>query len=182
MEIKNQWVVYERRDDLYFCGLKDDFPILEHLNSKVRQYKSKRAASCAISRILDSHIECCDFVPVYIECREVPDIAEEITSDPAEAPTEKRTQATVYSLTYNDGTWETVTSYWKIAMVKKKIGRRFVFGVIDAKTARNGYLYAFETDGEKAWEFFCESVYKSGIGSIKKLMGEQITPQKGGMQ
>lgn len=181
MEIKNQWVVHERRDDLYFCGLKDDCPVLEPLNSKVRQYKSKRAATCAISRILDSHIECCDFVPMYIECKEVPDITEEITPEPVDAPTEKSTQATVYSLIYNDGMWETVTSYWKISMVKKKIGGRYVFGVIDAKTARNGYLYAFESNGEKAWEFFCESVYKSGIGSIKKLMGEQIR-QKGGMQ
>lgn len=181
MEIKNQWVVHELRDDLYFCGIKDDCPVLEPLNSRVRLYKSERAANCAIPRILESHIECCDFAPMYIEYAEVPDIAEEIMSAPAETPAEKKSQAAVYNLTYNDGKWNTVTSYWKITMLKKTVNGRYVFGVVDAKTAQKGYLYDFGANGEKAWEFFCECIYKSGIESIKKMMGEQLT-RKGGMQ
>lgn len=181
MEIKNQWVVHELRDNLYFCGIKDDCPVLEPLNSRVRQYKSERAANCAISRILESHIECCDFVPMYIEYAEVPDITEEIIPAPAETPAEKKSQAAVYNLTYNDGKWETVTSYWKIAMFKKTISGRCIFGVVDPKTAQKGYLYDFGSNGEKAWEFFCERIYKSGIESVKKMMGEQLT-REGGMQ
>lgn len=181
MEIKNQWVVHELRDNLYFCGIKDDCPVLEPLNSRVRLYKSERAANCAIPRILESHIECCDFTTMYIEYAEVPDIAEEIMSAPAETFAKKKSQADVYNLVYNDGKWTTVTSYWKIAMLKKAVNDKCFFGVVDAKTNQKGYLYDFGTKGEKAWEFFCECIYKSGIESVKKMMGEQLT-RKGGMQ
>lgn len=181
MKIKNQWVVHELRDNLYFCGIKDDCPVLEPLNSRVRLYKSERAANCAIPRILEAHIECCDFTPMYIEYAEVPDITEVIMSAPAEAPSKKKSQAAVYNLTYNDGKWDTVTSYWKIAMLKKTVNGRCVFGVVDAKTARQGYLHDFGADGGKAWEFFCECIYKSGVESVKKMMGEQLT-RKGGMR
>ena len=78
MEIKDKWVVHEIRDNLYFTGMNhENYPVLESLNSRVRQYNSKRAAGCAIRRIGESGIECCEFVAEYIKLEEIPDVSDD---------------------------------------------------------------------------------------------------------
>lgn len=78
MEIRDKWVVCETRDKLYFTGMNsDNYPVLESLSSRVRQYNSKRAAECAIRRIKESGIECCEFTAEYIKSEEVPDFSED---------------------------------------------------------------------------------------------------------
>lgn len=78
MEIKDKWVVHEIRDNLYFTGMNhENYPVLESLNSKVRQYNSKRAAECAIRRIEESGIECCEFIAEYIKLEEIPDVSDD---------------------------------------------------------------------------------------------------------
>lgn len=78
MEIKDKWVVHEIRDNLYFTGMNpENYPVLESLNSRVRQYKSKRSAECAVRRIEESGIECCEFVAEYIKLEEIPNVSDD---------------------------------------------------------------------------------------------------------
>ena len=68
MKIEGKWAVHETRDDRYFTGMdKENFPVLESMNSRVRLYKNKRAAECAIRQIMQTGIEYCEFVAEYIE-------------------------------------------------------------------------------------------------------------------
>lgn len=164
MQIVDKWVVHETRDDMYFTGMSSsNYPVLEHLNSRVRLYKNKRAAECAISRIQDTGIEYCDFTAEYIECADVQDV-----------PKEPETQSPVFAEVKDRSGWETVYACAKpltlseefankkvrfadISLCRKVIANQEIFGVI----ALDGKLYSAGIGGgETALKFFLEEYYK----------------------
>ncbi len=163
MEIKNKWVVHEKRDDLYFTGMGgNDFPVLERINSRVRAYKSERSAKMAINRI--GAVECCEFEAVYIEREEVPDVPADTVPDksvPALAEVKEpngweRVFACAKPPTVNDEVGGKTAKFAKIALCRKVVANHEMFGVI----ARDGKLYSAGLGGgEAALRFFLEEYY-----------------------
>lgn len=82
MQIKNKWVIHETHDDGYFVGHSEGVPVFEPLTSRTRTYQTKGYAMKAIGQI--KRIECQDYVPEYIENREVPDIPKDKPSNSKE--------------------------------------------------------------------------------------------------
>lgn len=167
VEINNKWVVHEKRDDVYFTGMgSGDYPVFEHLNSRVRTYKSERSAKMAINRIGER--EYCEFEAVYIAREEVPNVPEDKPSDKGEntAPVlaevkEPDGWGTVYACakppTLDDEIARRPVKFAQIALCRTVIAGREIFGVI----AADGKLYsAGFGGGETALRFFLEEYYK----------------------
>ena len=143
MEIRDRWVVREVRDNLYFTGMNpENYPVLESLNSRVRQYKSKRSAECAVRRIEESGIECCEFVAEYIKLENVPDVPADkpVTAVPSDQQKEP-------PIIKNDGGWETVDSFGKKGQVHSRFSARTVSCAASASTRREHGHGTATTDG-----------------------------------
>lgn len=158
MLIENKYVVRETRDNLYFTGMNsENFPVLESLNSRVRTYKSEKAAKMAINCI--GAVEYCDFIVEFIKSEEVPDV-------PKDKPPEPPKMVPVY----DDSEWEEVlvcavpprkpgdaATLSKIALCRRQTGGREIFGV---KTADSSLYSAGFGEGETALRRFLEEYYK----------------------
>lgn len=167
MRIADKWVVHETRDDMYFTGMSpDNYPVVEHLNSRVRQYRSKRAAECAISRIEESGIEYCEFVAEYIECADVQDVSSDIPQENPESEKPAFTEVTDWSswekvlafakpLTIADEVAGKKIRFAKIMLCRTIITNQEIFGVI----ARDGKLYSAGIGGGKnAVDYFLDEI------------------------
>lgn len=152
MLITNKWVVREVHGDGYFAGGRS----CEPLTSRTRRYRTRSNAQRAINQI--KRLECQEFVPEYIENREVPDVPKDKSSEPPK-------MAVV-----NDASeWETVfvcavpprelggaATFSKIALCRRQVGDREIFGVL----AADGKLYSAGLGGgETALRRFLEEYY-----------------------
>ncbi|MCM1275500.1 MAG: hypothetical protein NC299_09050 [Lachnospiraceae bacterium] len=163
MEIKDKWVVHERRDDVYFTGMGEgDYPVLERLNSRVRTYKSERSAKMAINRIGER--EYCEFRAVYIKCEDVPDVPADTV--PEETPPKlaevgdpsgwEAVFACAKPPTLTEEIERLPVKFAKIALCRKVIANKEIFGVSTA----DGKLYSAGIGGgEAALRFFLEEYY-----------------------
>lgn len=157
MLIENKYVVRETRDNVYFTGMNsNNYPVLESLNSRVRTYKSEKAAKMAILRI--GTVECCEFAVEYIKSEEVPDVPQDKPSEPPKM-----------ALVNDASEWETVfvcavpprelggsAVFSKIELCRRQVGDREIFGVL----AADGKLYSAGLGGgETALRRFLEEYY-----------------------
>ena len=162
MKIADKWVVHETRDDRYFTGMdKENFPVLESLNSRVRLYKNKRAAECAVRQIMQTGIEYCEFVAEYIEHSDVDDVPED------EKPPDNQ---------YVDklgNVWEKLDKFGPI----KYLRRTTESGTSFAMTNSAGELLDLG-DGELfAWRRYCREREEAGAEVIRRrLMSEGKNP------
>ncbi len=168
MEIKDKWVVREVRDNLYFTGMNpENYPVLESLNSRVRQYKSKRSAECAVRRIEESGIECCEFVAEYIKLENVPDVPADKPA--AAAPSDEQKEPPIIK---NDGGWETVDSFGKkgqVQYLRKREALRYIFAV----QCEDGELRSFGFDEKRAWTWYSNYRRDIGVRRIEERPGKQ---------
>lgn len=168
MEIKDKWVVREVRDNLYFTGMNsENYPVLESLNSRVRQYSSKRAAECAVRRIEESGIECCEFVAEYIKLEDVTDVPADkpVTA----APSDQQKEPPIIK---NDGGWETVDSFGKkgqVQYLRKREALRYIFAV----QCEDGELRGFGFDEKRAWTWYSNYRRDIGVRRIEERPGKQ---------
>ncbi len=164
MKITNKRAVHETRDDRYFTGMdKENFPVLESLNSRVRLYKNKRAAECAIRRIAESGIEYCEFAAEYINDTNVPDVPE----DGNDGKTDNQ---------YTDkqgNVWELLDKFGPIKYLRRttESGTSFAMTNADKDILDLG-------DGELfAWHRYCREREEAGAEVIRRrLISEGKSP------
>lgn len=164
MKIVDKWVVHETRDDMYFTGMSpSNYPVLEHLNSRVRQYKSRRAAECAIGRIHDTGIEYCDFTAEYIEYADVQDVSEDpkqeslVLAEVKDLSGWEKVFAFAKPPTLSDELAKKKVRFADISLCRKGIANQEIFGVVTL----DGKLYSAGIGGgETALKFFLEEYYK----------------------
>lgn len=165
MKITDKWVVHETRDDRYFTGMdKENYPVLESLNSRVRLYKNKRAAECAIRHILQSGIEYCEFVAEYIEHLDVDDVPED----------EKALGKDKLQYTDKQGNvWELLDKFGPVKYLRRKTES----GTSFAMTNSGGDLLDLG-DGELfAWHRYCKEREEAGAEVIRRrLVSEGKNP------
>ena len=166
MKIEGKWVVHETRDERYFTGMdKENYPVLESLNSRVRLYKNKRAAECAIRQIMQTGIEYCEFVAEYIEHLEVDDVSED-----EKAPDNKDNNR------YTDkqgNVWELLDRFGPV----KYLRRTTESGTSFAMTNTCGEILDLG-DGELfAWHRYCREREEAGAEVIRRrLVNEGKSP------
>lgn len=169
MKITDKWVVHETRDDRYFTGMgKENFPVLESLNSRVRLYKNKRAAECAIRQIMRSGIEYCDFVAEYIKHLAVDDVPDD------EKPPDNKDKPRGNQYTDKLGNvWELLDKFGPV----KYLRRTTESGVCFAMTNTDRDIIDLG-DGELfAWHRYCKEREEAGAEVIRRrLISEGKSP------
>lgn len=160
MKITDKWVVHETRDDRYFTGMsKENYPVLESLNSRVRLYKNKRAAECAIRHILQSGIEYCEFVAEYIEHLDVDDVPE----DGKEPPGNKNRYTDRHG-----NVWDLLDKFGPV----KYLRRTTESGTSYAMTDELGDIFDLG-DGEIfAWHRYCRAREEAGAEVIRRRLAK----------
>lgn len=163
MLIENKWVVYDDRNDVYYTGDDcDGKPVMGSLDSRVRVYKSERAAKGAINHIYDVGNEYVTFYwllkPRYIERMEVPDAPQEDKDEMNEPP-----------IIQNDGAWKVIDSFGRIKYVKKITTASPLFAVLDD----NGDLRSFGFNELKAWLWYSD---------LRRSVGERRIIERGVMK
>ena len=188
MLIENKWVVYDQRDDAYYTGDREGGPIFESLNSRVRVYKSEKAAKSAIRYIYGTgseRVEFCDLRAVYIEHEDVPD-----------APDDEPDKDSELREVTDPSGWEDVfacakpipnsaqqlgqtVSFLNIRLCRKTIGNREIFGVY----AADGKLYSAGLDGgEIALKRFLEEYYNYLLPRVSRQSGNPTNPERGNVE
>lgn len=165
MLIENRWVVYETRTRLYYAGNdKNGLPTPQPLSANTRQYKTQRAAKCAIDRISD--VEYYNFVTEYIEAQEVPnDEIEAITSALVEVA-DPNGWREVYGFAV-PGT----EKFSKIRLCLKVKDGMELFGL----KKEDGKIYsAGFGGGEKVLRVFCEACYDFLLPRVTRQFCERI--------
>lgn len=153
MVIENKWVVFETRTGMYYAGNNENGrPDPEPLSGKTRQYRTQRAANCAIDRISEIS-EGYNFVAKHIEQKEVPD-ADENTDKHMNRMAEV-TDAAGWKEVYGFAVPGT-DKFAKIKLCLKELNGIEIFGVKKS----DGKLYsAGFNGGEAALKCFCKECY-----------------------
>lgn len=166
MLIKDKWVVFETRTKLYYAGNdKSGFPAPRPLSAETRQYKTRRAAMCAIDRISDI-TEYYSFRPEYIENKEVPESEIEAISAELAEVSDPSGWKEVYAFAV-PGT----ENFSKIRLCMNNANGVEMFGV----KKEDGKIYsAGFGGGEKALRVFCEYCFDFLLPRVTRQEMERI--------
>lgn len=166
MLIKDKWVVFETRTKLYYAGNdKSGLPTPKPLSAETRQYKKRRAAMCAIDRI-SGITEYYNFVPAYIENKEVPESEIEVISAELAEVADPSGWKEVYAFAV-PGT----ESFSRIRLCLNNANGVELFGVKKA----DGKIYsAGFGGGEKALRIFCEACFDFLLPRVTRQERERL--------
>lgn len=166
MLIEDKWVVFETRSGLYYAGNdKNGLPTPQPLSANTRQYKTQRAAKCAIDRISEES-EYYNFITKYIENQEVPDDEIEAIASELVEVADPSGWKEVYGFAV-PGT----EKFSKIRLCLKVKDGLELFGLKKA----DGKIYsAGFGGGEKALRVFCDACYDFLLPRVTRQYLERI--------
>lgn len=185
MLIENKWVVYDQRDDVYYTGDRGGGPIFKSLNSRVRTYKSEKAAKSAVRYIYgmgSERVEFSELSAVYIKHEDVPDAPDD---EPDKGPEMREVTdwsgwedvfACARPISKSEQELGKLVDFLKIRLCRKTIANVEIFGI---RTADDKLYSAGIEGGELALRRFSEEIYNYLLPRVSRQSGNAANPERG---